>query len=64
MTEPASLRQAPTDESLIANGDPLDALHWVDRIDAGISGLTKQQAVSALRYWIGEAEYWKREAEK
>lgn len=59
MSDPYVTRQDPTDDSLISNGDPDMALHYVDRLDAGIDSASKEEVIDALRFWVGEADYYK-----
>lgn len=59
MSDPYVTRQEPTEDSLISNGDPDMALHYVDRLDAGIDSASKEEVIDALRFWVGEADYYK-----
>lgn len=59
MSDPYVTRQEPTEDSLISNGDPDMALHYVDRLNAGIDSASKEEVIDALRFWVGEADYYK-----
>lgn len=62
MSDPSKIRQEPTDDRFISNGDPMQALHWVDRFECGIDGTTRREVSDALRFWIGEAAHLREQA--
>lgn len=53
------------DSGLISSGNIQDAMRFLDQVDTGISWVSEEQMIDALRYWMGEAfasKYHKQES--